>query len=101
MASVPEHWRDLLRSGRRAVEVLVFRAHTMRAMAVAAGPGLAQWLERVGALAPLVEQYRAEGEQQRRLPKPLAEALRQAGLFSLWVPRSLGGAETDVETSVR
>ena len=70
-------------------------------MTVEAAPSLDQWLERVRALAPLVEQYRDAGEQQRRLPQPLVQAMRQAGLFSLWVPRSLGGAETDVETSVR
>jgi alkylation response protein AidB-like acyl-CoA dehydrogenase len=59
------------------------------------------WLERVHALAPLVQQYRDEGERQRRLPQPLFQALRDAGFFSLWVPRLIGGAETDVETSVR
>jgi alkylation response protein AidB-like acyl-CoA dehydrogenase len=61
----------------------------------------AEWLERVHTLAPLVEGFRDEGERQRRLPRPLFEELRAAGLFSLWVPRSLGGAEVDVETSVR
>ena len=58
------------------------------------------WVDRVHALAPLVEQYRDAGERQRRLPQPLAAALREAGLFGLWVPRNLGGAEVDVETSV-
>jgi alkylation response protein AidB-like acyl-CoA dehydrogenase len=59
------------------------------------------WLQRVHDLAPLVEQYRDEGERQRRLPQPLFQAMRDAGLFSLWVPRNLGGAEVDVETSMR
>ena len=70
-------------------------------MAVSAPLGTDQWLERVKGLAPLVEQYRDAGEEQRRLPQPLFEAMRAAGLFSLWVPSSIGGAETDVETSVR
>jgi alkylation response protein AidB-like acyl-CoA dehydrogenase len=61
----------------------------------------AEWLERVQSLAPLVERYRDAGERERRLPEPLFQALRDAGLFSLWVPRSIGGAETEVETSVR
>jgi alkylation response protein AidB-like acyl-CoA dehydrogenase len=64
-------------------------------------PTLEQWLDRTRALAPLVEQYRQEGEKRRRLPHELFVALRDAGLFGLWVPESLGGAETDVETSVR
>lgn len=70
-------------------------------VAVSAPRGTEQWLERVRGLAPLVEQYRDAGEEQRRLPQPLFEAMRAAGLFSLWVPSSIGGAETDVETSVR
>jgi alkylation response protein AidB-like acyl-CoA dehydrogenase len=55
----------------------------------------------VRRLTPLVERLRDDGEQQRRLPQPLFEAMRDAGLFGLWVPRALGGAEVDVETSVR
>jgi alkylation response protein AidB-like acyl-CoA dehydrogenase len=68
---------------------------------VSAPLATAEWLERVQTLAPLVEQYRDAGERERRLPQPLFQAMRDAGLFSLWVPRSIGGAETDVETSVR
>jgi indole-3-acetate monooxygenase len=48
----------------------------------------------------MVEQYRDEGERERRLPQPLFQAMRDGGLFSLWVPRSLGGAEVDIETSL-
>ena len=70
-------------------------------MSTSVEPTLEQWLERTRALAPLVEEYRQEGERRRRLPHELFVALRDAGLFGLWVPRSLGGAETDVETSVR
>src|SRR6266508_1049362 len=62
---------------------------------------LDEWVERARALAPLVEQYRDEGEAQRRLPAPVVQAMREAGLFSLWMPRGLGGAEVDLETSIR
>src|SRR5579864_431235 len=70
-------------------------------MAVAAPTEVEEWVERVHDLAPLVEQYRDEGERERRLPQPLFRALRDTGLFSLWVPQSLGGLEVDVETSMR
>jgi alkylation response protein AidB-like acyl-CoA dehydrogenase len=60
-----------------------------------------EWVARARALAPLVEQYRDEGEAQRRLPQPVVAAMREAGLFSLWMPRKLGGAEVSLETSIR
>ncbi len=57
------------------------------------------WLDRARELAPLVEQYRVEGEDTRRLPRPVFEAIRDAGFFRLWVPGNLGGTEVDPETS--
>ena len=81
---------------------LASQRHTLAlVVAVDRAAGIALWLDRVRALAPLVEQYRDESEHERRLPQPLFVALRDAGLFSLWVPRNLGGVEVDVETSVR
>lgn len=59
-----------------------------------------QWLERARGLAPIVKELRDQGEQQRRLPQPVFQAMRDAGLFSIWVPRALGGAEADVESMV-
>jgi alkylation response protein AidB-like acyl-CoA dehydrogenase len=67
----------------------------------ARSPGTTQeWLERARGLEPLVLQYRDQAEQERRLPAPLAAAMRRAGLFSLWLPRALGGPDVDIETSV-
>lgn len=76
--------------------------HTLAlVMAVDGSAGVERWLGRVRELTPWVERYKDESERERRLPQPLFEALRDAGLFGLWVPRNLGGAEVDVETSVR
>src|SRR5690348_8784740 len=75
-------------------------AYTWR-MAVTHEPETARWLARLSDLTPVVEQYRDAAERERRLPQPLFRALRDAGFFGLWVPRNLGGAEVDVETSVR
>jgi alkylation response protein AidB-like acyl-CoA dehydrogenase len=50
----------------------------------------------IGALAPILPRIRAaadEIETGRRLPRDLVEALVDAGVFRLCVPRSLGGAE--------
>jgi alkylation response protein AidB-like acyl-CoA dehydrogenase len=51
-------------------------------------------------LAPLVRQYADETEQIRQLPRPLFEALADAGLFHMMVPRSIGGGEVDLPTYV-
>ena len=45
------------------------------------------------ALGPRIRAAREEGETTRRVPPALAEALAAAGLFPLYLPRALGGAE--------
>jgi alkylation response protein AidB-like acyl-CoA dehydrogenase len=42
-------------------------------------------------LAPLAAKHAEEGELERRLSQPVVDALRDAGLFRLCVPKSLGG----------
>jgi indole-3-acetate monooxygenase len=55
----------------------------------------------VDAAAALDPQLRAasqEIEDERRLPRPVVDALTEAGLFRLLVPSSVGGLESDVMT---
>ncbi|MEV6234197.1 acyl-CoA dehydrogenase [Saccharopolyspora shandongensis] len=58
----------------------------------------ADLVERAATLRPLLEQHRAEGEQERRLSDESIAALDEAGLFRAWVPRRFGGLETDLRT---
>ena len=51
-------------------------------------------------LAPQIRQHAEEIERSRRLPSAVVDSLAQAGLFRLWIPRSLGGEETDPMTLV-
>jgi alkylation response protein AidB-like acyl-CoA dehydrogenase len=52
-------------------------------------------------LAPLVLAAREEGEQIRRVPRRVAEALAEAGLLQMYLPRSMGGPELDPLTVFR
>ena len=58
-------------------------------------------LEAARKLAPLIRSSADEVEAQRELPRPLFEALADAGLFHLAIPRSVGGAEIDLPTYVQ
>ena len=52
-------------------------------------------------LAPKIRSCADEIEAERELPRPLFEALADAGLFRLALPRSLGGAELDLPTYIQ
>lgn len=59
-----------------------------------------EWIERAHALQPLIEGCREQMDQERRLPAILVDAMVSAGLFQLWVPSDLGGAEVDLRTVI-
>ncbi|MFF4622318.1 acyl-CoA dehydrogenase family protein [Nonomuraea jabiensis] len=50
-------------------------------------------LERARALRPLIERDADQAEEQGRLTTSVVDALHEAGLFGIWVPVPLGGAE--------
>lgn len=58
-------------------------------------------LQAARALAPEIRARAREGEQLRTMPPDLADRVEAAGLFALWLPRSLGGLELDPATIVR
>jgi alkylation response protein AidB-like acyl-CoA dehydrogenase len=52
-------------------------------------------LERARALEPLIRSHRDAIEQGRRLPQTLVDAIANAGLFRMWLPKKWGGGEVD------
>jgi indole-3-acetate monooxygenase len=57
-----------------------------------------QVLGKARGLGPLIREHADQAEQLRRLAPEVVAGLRQAGLFRLLLPRSLGGLELDPAT---
>ncbi len=60
----------------------------------------AELLARASALVPLIREHRAEAEKLRRAPPQCIDAIHQAGLFRIFVPREYGGYEVDLGTAI-
>jgi alkylation response protein AidB-like acyl-CoA dehydrogenase len=50
-------------------------------------------LVRARALGPVIREHAGAAERERRLARPVIDAMREAGLFRMFTPRSLGGLE--------
>src|SRR5947207_3876963 len=61
----------------------------------------ADYVEAAQSLAPLIETNADRIERDRALPKALVDALIDAGIFRLLLPRSLGGVELDLPTHIQ
>lgn len=57
-------------------------------------------LERAAVLRPVLERNAAKGEDDRRIADESIEALVEAGLFKITVPRRFGGYEVDIRTKL-
>lgn len=58
-------------------------------------------LGRVTEIAPTIRAHSAQTERERRLSRPVVEAMRDAGLFAMARPRAFGGLELDPVSSFR
>jgi alkylation response protein AidB-like acyl-CoA dehydrogenase len=58
-------------------------------------------LEVVRKLVPQIQSYVDEIEAERELPQPLFEALADAGMFHMALPRALGCPEIDLPTYIQ
>jgi alkylation response protein AidB-like acyl-CoA dehydrogenase len=55
----------------------------------------------VKKLEPILRAGASVAETERNVPKSTVDAIRDAGLFKIWVPKNLGGWEVDPVTALR
>src|SRR6266702_4757185 len=58
-------------------------------------------LEAAKKLAPMIQAAAPESEDLRELPRPLFEAISDAGLIHMALPRAIGGGEIDLPTYIQ
>ena len=58
---------------------------------VTAQSGVSEYLAALQRLGPLIEQQRRHFDERRRIPDQVFAALADAGLFRLYLPKTLGG----------
>lgn len=52
-------------------------------------------IEAARQIAPVIQKHNEEAERERRLSRPVLDALYETGLLRMFTPRSLGGLEVD------
>ncbi len=63
-------------------------------------PTAEELIARAAALRPLLERNAPQGDADRRIPDESIDALAEAGLLKLTVPRRFGGYEVDIRTKM-
>src|SRR5712691_601712 len=57
-------------------------------------------VERAKAVAAIADEHAAAGDEAGQLSPAVVEALHREGLYGMWVPRTIGGAELDPVSSL-
>jgi len=69
--------------------------------AIPQAPSAEELVDRARQLRPLIERNAPEGEANRRIAQETIDALREAGLFKITVPRRFGGYEVPIWTKMQ
>jgi len=62
---------------------------------------VARYIERIGAIAPVIAAHAEQSERDARLAPATVEAMHEAGLFRIFLPARLGGGDLTIPESVR
>lgn len=54
----------------------------------------------IESIRPVIERNRDTAESERQLPREVFDAMLDAGLFRIWMPKEAGGLEVDIRTLV-
>jgi alkylation response protein AidB-like acyl-CoA dehydrogenase len=73
----------------------------MTVQSTAQTPGVEALLDRVAQIRPVLERNAPDADAQRRIPEESIQALADAGLFKITVPRRFGGYEVPIWTKMQ
>jgi alkylation response protein AidB-like acyl-CoA dehydrogenase len=59
------------------------------------------YFEKVQRLAPIIREHADRAEREAQMPREVAEAFHEAGLFRILIPRQMGGGELTIPDSLR
>ena len=59
-----------------------------------------QYLESIKWLAPIIREHADRAEREAQMPREVADALHQAGMFRIFLPRSMGGGDLTIPDSL-
>ena len=59
------------------------------------------YFEKVQALAPIIREHADRAEREAQMPREVADAFRDAGLFRILLPRQMGGGEVTIPDLLR
>src|ERR1700687_1621565 len=59
------------------------------------------YLDKVSALAPIIREHADRAEREAQMPREVADAFHEAGMFRMLLPRSMGGGDVTIPDSLR
>jgi hypothetical protein len=59
------------------------------------------YFEKMTRLAPIIREHADHAEREAQMPREIADALHQVGMFRIFLPRSMGGGELTIPDSLR
>jgi alkylation response protein AidB-like acyl-CoA dehydrogenase len=63
--------------------------------------GAREWADRATAHGPIIQRYRDESERQRKMARPIFEAIVDTGILEMLVPRAFGGLQAEPTAQLR